>query len=55
MIGACYMLEKLKVDREVDVFHAVKHVRAARPEFVTSLVSFQQKSGDETPSEYILR
>ena len=39
MIAACYMLEKLKVDREVDVFRAVKQVRIPRPQLVTSLVS----------------
>ena len=39
MIAACYMLEKLKVDREVDVFQAVKQVRIPRPQLVTSLVS----------------
>ena len=49
MIAACYMLEKLKVDREVDVFHAVKQVRIPRPEFVTSLVSLQNKPVDNTP------
>ena len=38
IIAACYMLEKLKVDREVDVFQAVKQVRITRPELVTSLV-----------------
>ena len=38
MIAACYMLEKLKMDDEVDVFQAVKQVRISRPELVTSLV-----------------
>ena len=38
MIAASYMLEKLKVDREVDVFQAVKQVRIPRPQLVTSLV-----------------
>ena len=40
MIASCFMLEKLKVDREVDVFHAVKHVRIPRQELVTSQVGF---------------
>ena len=38
MIAACYMLEKLKVDREVDVFQAVKQVRIPRSQLVTSVV-----------------
>ena len=47
MIAACYMLEKLREDREVDVFHAVKQVRIPRPEFVTSLVSYHNNSVDD--------
>ena len=37
-IAACYLLDKLKVDREVDVCYVVKQIRRSRPQFVTSLV-----------------
>ncbi len=37
--AALYMIEKLKLDQEVDVFHAVKHVRLSRTQNVQSLVS----------------
>ena len=46
MIAACYMLEKLKVDREVDVFQAVKQVRIPRPQLVTSVVRNRQFQND---------
>ena len=37
-IAACYLLDKLKVDREVDVCFVVKQIRQSRPQFILSVV-----------------
>ena len=37
--AANYMLEKLRVDNEVDVFLGVRYVSISRPNFVANLVS----------------
>ena len=34
-----YMIERLKVEQEVDVFNSVKHTRINRPQLVPSYVS----------------
>ncbi|KAK2156063.1 hypothetical protein NP493_2005g00006 [Ridgeia piscesae] len=39
LCAASYVLEQLKVEQEVDVFHAVQHVRTTRPQLVTDTVS----------------
>ncbi|KAK2177861.1 hypothetical protein NP493_575g01068 [Ridgeia piscesae] len=39
LVAASYILEHLKIEQEVDVFHAVQHVRTTRPQLVTDLVS----------------
>ena len=33
------MLERMRIDKQVDVFHAVKQVREGRSELIPSLVS----------------
>ncbi|KAK2191690.1 hypothetical protein NP493_48g07132 [Ridgeia piscesae] len=37
--AASYLLEHMKVEQEVDVFHAVQHIRTTRPQLITHLVS----------------
>ena len=38
-VAVSYMVERLKLEQEVDVFHSVKHTRVNRPQLVPSLVS----------------
>jgi len=33
-----YVIERLKVEQEVDVFHSVKHIRINRPQLVSTYV-----------------
>ena len=37
--AASYLLEHMKVEQEVDVYHAVQHIRTTRPQLITHLVS----------------
>ncbi|KAK2181221.1 hypothetical protein NP493_405g00026 [Ridgeia piscesae] len=39
--AASYMLEHLKIEQEVDVFHAVQHVRTTRPQLVNDLSQYR--------------
>jgi len=34
-----YLLERLKAEQDVDVFHSVKHARVNRPQLVPTFVS----------------
>jgi hypothetical protein len=34
-----YMVERLKVEQDVDVFQSVKHIRMNRPKLIPNLVS----------------
>ncbi|KAI0209894.1 Receptor-type tyrosine-protein phosphatase kappa [Lamellibrachia satsuma] len=37
LCAASYVLEHLKVEQEVDIFHAVQHIRTTRPQLITDL------------------
>lgn len=39
----CAIFERMKVDREVDVFQTVKQIRVNRPQFIEDVVSKRQK------------
>ncbi|KAI0230738.1 Receptor-type tyrosine-protein phosphatase mu [Lamellibrachia satsuma] len=41
LCAASYVLEHMKVEQEVDVFHAVQHVRTTRPQLVTYLPQYR--------------
>ncbi|KAK2172546.1 hypothetical protein NP493_950g01060 [Ridgeia piscesae] len=41
LVAASYILEHLKIEQEVDVFHAVQHVRTTRPQLVTDLTQYR--------------
>ena len=38
LCAASYLLEHMKVEQEVDVFHTVQHIRSSRLQLVTDLV-----------------
>ena len=38
LCAATYLIEHMKTEQEVDVFHAVHHVRSSRPQLVTDVV-----------------
>ncbi|KAI0224033.1 hypothetical protein LSAT2_024929 [Lamellibrachia satsuma] len=39
--AASYILEHLKIEQEVDVFHAVQHIRTTRPQLITDLAQYR--------------
>ncbi|KAI0234919.1 Receptor-type tyrosine-protein phosphatase epsilon [Lamellibrachia satsuma] len=39
--AASYILEHLKIEQEVDVFHAVQHIRTTRPQLITDLEQYR--------------
>ncbi|KAI0231380.1 Receptor-type tyrosine-protein phosphatase mu, partial [Lamellibrachia satsuma] len=41
LCATSYVLEHMKVEQEVDVFHAVQHVRTTRPQLVTHLPQYR--------------
>ncbi|KAI0221264.1 Receptor-type tyrosine-protein phosphatase alpha [Lamellibrachia satsuma] len=41
LCAASYLLEHMKVEQEVDVFHAVQHIRSSRPQLVTDLKQYR--------------
>ncbi|KAI0218665.1 hypothetical protein LSAT2_029625, partial [Lamellibrachia satsuma] len=41
LCAASYVLEHMKVEQEVDVFHAVQHVRTTRPQLITHLAQYR--------------
>ncbi|KAI0209847.1 Receptor-type tyrosine-protein phosphatase mu [Lamellibrachia satsuma] len=41
LCAASYVLEHLKVEQEVDIFHAVQHIRTTRPQLVTDLDQYR--------------
>ncbi|KAK2175548.1 hypothetical protein NP493_723g02053 [Ridgeia piscesae] len=41
LCAASYVLEQLKLEQEVDVFHAVQHVRTTRPQLVTDTEQYR--------------
>ena len=38
-IAVNYIIEKLKLEQEIDIFNAVRHIQKNRPQFVSSKVS----------------
>ena len=38
-VAGSYLLDMAEQERQVDVFHAVKQIRANRPQLINSLVS----------------
>ncbi|KAI0209848.1 Receptor-type tyrosine-protein phosphatase kappa [Lamellibrachia satsuma] len=41
LCAASYVLEHLKVEQEVDIFHAVQHIRTTRPQLITDLDQYR--------------
>ncbi|KAK2191692.1 hypothetical protein NP493_48g07145 [Ridgeia piscesae] len=39
--AASYLLEHMKVEQEVDVFHAVQHIRTTRPQLIAHLAQYR--------------
>ena len=38
ILALCHICDKIRLEQEVDVFHAVKQIRLGRPQFVSSMV-----------------
>ncbi|KAI0236362.1 Receptor-type tyrosine-protein phosphatase alpha [Lamellibrachia satsuma] len=41
LCAASYVLEHMKVEQEVDIFHAVQHIRTTRPQLITHLPQYR--------------